>query len=147
MPPKKQVVIGLLGSVLDSGFHEERWRRWRPTISLCKHAALPIDRFEFIYDPKFQDTATVVMADIPRVSAGTEVRGTAQPLQDAWDFEEVYAALHDFARGYEFKPDKEDYLVHITTGSHVQQICLFLLTESRHFPARLVQTSPIDMKR
>ena len=147
MTSKKQVVIGLLGSVLDSGFHEERWKRWRPTISLCKHADLPIDRFELIYDPKFNDTAGAVMADIPRVSAATEVRGTPQSLRDPWDFEEVYAALHEFARGYEFKPDKEDYLVHITTGSHVQQICLFLLTESRHFPARLVQTSPADNKR
>ena len=147
MTTKKQVVIGLLGSVLDSGFHQERWSKWRPTVSLCKHADLPIDRFELIYDPKFQDMANVVMADIPRVSAGTEVRGTRQAWRDPWDFEEVYAALHDFARGYEFKPDKEDYLVHITTGTHVQQICLFLLTESRHFPARLVQTSPADNKR
>ena len=147
MSGKKRVVIGLLGSVLDSGFHEERWKRWRPTISLCKHADLPIDRFELIYDPKFNDMAGAVMADIPRVSSATEVRGTPQSLRDPWDFEEVYAALHDFARGYEFKPEKEDYLVHITTGSHVQQICLFLLTESRHLPARLVQTSPADSKR
>ena len=144
---KKQVVFGLLGTVLDSGFHQERWNKWRPTISLCKHAELPIDRFELIYDPKFKDMAGLIMADIPRVSPNSEVKGTPQPLLDPWDFEEVYAALHDFARSYEFKPDTEDYLVHITTGSHVQQICLFLLTESRHFPGRLVQTSPADAKR
>lgn len=147
MQEKKRVVIGLLGSVLDAGFHEQRWKRWRPSISLCKHLDFQIDRYELIYDPKFQDTANVVMADIPRVSAATEVRGTPQPLRDPWDFEEVYAALHDFARGFEFKPDQEDYLVHITTGSHVQQICLFLLTESRHFPGRLVQTAPADQQR
>ena len=147
MHNKKQVVIGLLGSVLDSGFHQERWNKWRPSVSLCKHAELPIDRFELIYDPKFKDTANVVMADISRISANTAVRGTEQALRDPWDFEEVYASLHDFARSYDFKPDTEDYLVHITTGSHVQQICLFLLTESRHFPARLVQTSPADTKR
>jgi transcriptional regulatory protein RtcR len=147
MNTKKRVVIGLLGSVLDSGFHQERWNKWRPTLSLCKHTDLPIDRFELIYDPKFKDLANVVMADIPRVSPTTEVKGTTQSLRDPWDFEEVYAALHDFVRGYEFKPDEEEYLVHITTGSHVQQICLFLLTESRHFPARLVQTSPEDNKR
>ena len=47
MNTKKRVVIGLMGSVLDSGFHQERWNRWRPTISLCKHADLPVDRFEF----------------------------------------------------------------------------------------------------
>jgi transcriptional regulatory protein RtcR len=147
MNTKKRVVIGLLGSMLDSGFHQERWNKWRPTLSLCKHTDLPIDRFELIYDPKFKDLANVVMADIPRVSPTTEVKGTTQSLRDPWDFEEVYAALHDFVRGYEFKPDEEEYLVHITTGSHVQQICLFLLTESRHFPARLVQTSPEDNKR
>jgi transcriptional regulatory protein RtcR len=147
MITKKRVVIGLLGSVLDSGFHQERWQKWRPTISLCKHADLPIDRVELIYDPKFKDLASLIMADIPRTSPATEVNGTAQPLRDAWDFEEVYAALHDFARSYDFKPDEEEYLVHITTGSHVQQICLFLLTESRHFPARLLQSSPTDTKR
>lgn len=147
MNTKKQVVIGLLGSVLDSGFHQERWNKWRPSVSLCKHEELPIDRFELIYDPKFKNTANVVMADMPRISSNTIVHGTEQALRDPWDFEEVYASLHDFARGYDFKPDTEDYLVHITTGSHVQQICLFLLTESRHFPARLVQTSPADTKR
>ena len=147
MKSKKRVVIGLLGSVLDSGFHQERWQKWRPTISLCKHADLPIDRFELIYDPKFQDLANLILADIPRVSPAAVAKGNAQALHDPWDFEEVYAALHDFARSYPFKPDEEEYLVHITTGSHVQQICLFLLTESRHFPARLVQTSPTDSKR
>jgi transcriptional regulatory protein RtcR len=91
--------------------------------------------------------ANLILADIPRVSSDTEARGTPQALQDPWDFEEVYAALHDFTRDYKFRPETEEYLVHITTGSHVQQICLFLLTESRHFPARLVQTSPIDRRR
>ncbi len=147
MNVKKRVVIGLLGSVLDYGFHQERWNKWRPTVSLCKHPELPVDRFELIYDPKFKDLANVVMADISNGSPATEVCGTTHVFRDPWDFEEVYAALHDFARGYEFKPDTEEYLVHITTGSHVQQICLFLLTESRHFPARLVQTSPADAKR
>ena len=27
------------------------------------------------------------------------------PLADPWDFEEVYGALHDFARGYPFETD------------------------------------------
>ncbi len=81
MNRRKQVVIGLLGSVLDSGFHEERWKRWRPTISLCKHADLPIDRFELIYDPRFADMAGAVMSDIPRVSAETIVRGTPHSLR------------------------------------------------------------------
>ena len=147
MNSKKRVIIGLLGSVLDAGFREDRWQKWRPTVSLCQQADWPVDRFELLYDPQFKDTAKVVMADIVRRSPGTEVRGTARAVQDPWDFEEVYAALHEFARGYPFQPDTEDYLVHITTGTHVQQICLFLLTESRHFPARLVQSSPAAPRR
>ncbi|MBM3226087.1 MAG: AAA family ATPase, partial [Candidatus Tectomicrobia bacterium] len=63
-------------------------------------------------------------------------------LEDPWDFEEVYGALYAFARAYPFQPEHEEYLVHITTGSHVAQICLFLLTEAHYFPAKLIQTSP-----
>jgi transcriptional regulatory protein RtcR len=147
MPTRKQVVIGLLGSVLDSGFHEERWKRWRPTVSLCKHEDLPIARFELIHLKEHVDTARCVAADIARVCPSAEARLTVQELKNPWDFEEVYGSLLDFARQYPFRPEQEDYLVHITTGTHVQQICLFLLTESRHFPARLVQTSPAEPKR
>ncbi len=143
---KKTVVIGILGSVLDAGFHQERWQRWRPSVSLCQHEDLVVSRFELMHLPFHKDVARAVAADIARVSPETEVRLHSQTLRDPWDFEEVFGALHEFARGYTFDPDHEDYLVHITTGTHVQQICLFLLTESRHFPGRLVQTSPKDRK-
>jgi sigma54-dependent transcription regulator len=36
--------------------------------------------------------------------------------------------------------------VHITTGTHVAQICWFLLTEARYLPASLLQTSPARKK-
>jgi transcriptional regulatory protein RtcR len=144
---RKRVIIGLLGSVLDSGFHQERWRKWRPTVSLCQQAELPIARFELLHLKAHEDIARCVAADIKRISPDTEVRLIPQELQNPWDFEEVYGSLHDFAREYRFRPEDEDYLVHITTGTHVQQICLFLLTESRHFPAQLVQTAPADPKR
>lgn len=147
MAIQKTVVIGFLGSVLDSGFHQDRWNKWRPTVSLCKHSNLPIDRFELIHLKAHEDIARCVAADIRRGCPDTEVRLTIQELKNPWDFEEVYGVLHDFCRNYPFRPEEEDYLVHITTGTHVQQICLFLLTESRHFPGRLVQTSPAEPKR
>lgn len=80
--------------------------------------------------------------DIASVSPETEVVSVEIELHNPWDFEEVYACLHDFARGYEFQPEKEDYLIHITTGTHVAQICWFLLAEARYLPARLIQSSP-----
>jgi len=144
---RKTVIIGSIGSVLDAGFHSERWTKWRPTVSLCQQPGLPVARFELLHQPAHRDIARCVAADIQRVSPATRVNLIAQELEDPWDFEEVYGALHDFARAYPFAPEQEDYLIHITTGTHVQQICLFLLTESRHLPARLVQTSPAAPKR
>ena len=51
-----------------------------------------------------------------------------------------------FRQRLPFDTEREDYLVHITTGTHVAQICWFLLTEARYLPARLVQTSPSRRK-
>jgi transcriptional regulatory protein RtcR len=59
-----------------------------------------------------------------------------------WDFGEVYGALYDWVRGYPFDSDREQYWAHITTGTHVAQICLFLLVESRFLPGVLLQTAP-----
>lgn len=146
MKNRKTVVMGTLGSVLDAGFHQERWQKWRPTVSLARHDDLLIDRFELLHQPSHLDLARCVAADLTRVSPKTEVHLHPQELRNPWDFEEVFASLHEFARQYSFDPDHEDYLIHITTGTHVQQICLFLLTESRHLPGRLVQTSPRDPK-
>jgi len=141
---KRTVVLGMLGTTLDTGRTAERWEKWRPTVSICQHPDLIVDRLEILYDPKFQGLFDTVSGDIEKVSPHTALKAVPMPIADPWDFEEVYGALHDFARKYPFSPEEEDYLVHITTGTHVAQICLFLLTESRHLPGRLLQTSPLS---
>lgn len=142
MPSKKTIVIGLLGTSLDRGSGPGRWSDWRPSVSVCQHEELLVHRFELLHDRKHKSLAEVVAADVSSVSPETEVRLTCVEFDDAWDFEEVYGKLADFAQSRKFDPAKEDYLVHITTGTHVAQICLFLLAESRRIPARLLQTSP-----
>jgi len=142
MPAKRNVVIGLLGPVLDSGLGPNRWERWRPTVSLCQQEDLLVDRLELLAERHFRQLGNQITADIQSCSPETQVRIHEIQWRDAWDFEDVYAALHDFARSYPFNPDAEDYFVHITTGTHVAQICLFLLTESHFLPAKLLQTSP-----
>jgi transcriptional regulatory protein RtcR len=139
---KRTVVLGMLGPTLDGGKGAARWERWRPSVAVCQQEDLLVHRFELLHPPRFAALAETIVADVKRVSPETEVRPMPLTISDAWDFEAVYAALHDFARAYPFAPEREDYLVHITTGTHVAQICMFLLTESRHFPARLLQTSP-----
>lgn len=138
----KTIAIGILGTNLDAGVSQERWNRWRPNVGICQHDDLLIDRFELLYEPRDKKLADVVLGDIGQVSPQTKANGHELVLRDAWDFEDVFAQLHQFARNYGFRTDDEEYLIHITTGTHVEQICLYLLAESRHLPGRLLQTSP-----
>lgn len=139
----KRVLIGILGSTLDRGSTGERWEKWRPTVSLFQHEEFLIDRLELLHEPPFAALAELVAADIRLVSPETEVRlHEIRFGRDPWDLADVYGALHDWARGYPFDREKEDYLIHITTGTHIAQITLFLLNEAGFLPGRLIQTSP-----
>ena len=129
--PKPIVVIGLLGTTLDTGKGPKRWERWRPTVSLCQHEDFVVDRLELIHDKRSSSLANQVIEDIGSVSPETKVVEHLFSMRDPWDFDEVFAKLHDFALDYPFDTEREDYLIHITTGTHVVQICNFLLTESR----------------
>ena len=144
---KKIVVIGLLGPTLDMGKQAKRWERWRPTVALCQHEDLLVSRLVLLYQKRFKSLQALVVEDIKQISPETEVIPYAVDFRDPWDLEEVYAALHDFAKAYAFDPENEEYLVHITTGTHVAQICLYLLTESNYLPAKLIQTSPSSSKK
>lgn len=137
------VAFSLLGTVLDQrGRGKKRWAKWRPTVSLCQQEDLLIERLELIFQSRFQGLADRLTEDIREVSPETEVRHHLVDFEDPWDFEQVYGSLLDLARGYPFAPEQEDYLIHITTGTHVAQICLFLLNEAHYLPGRLIQTSP-----
>ncbi len=143
MARRKLIVIGLLGTTLDAGHGRARWDRWRPTVALTQHDDLVVDRLELLLGKDSRELSGIVTADIKHASPETRVVEHLVDFKDPWDFERVYGTLLDFAKGYPFQPETEDYLVHITTGTHVAQICLFLLTESHYFPARLLQTSPV----
>lgn len=137
------VVIGFLGSVLDrAGQGGKRWEKWRPTLSICQHEDMVVDRLELLVHRRDRKLAKQMVEDLQRVSPETEVKLHIVEVKDPWDFEEVYGVLHDFAQGYDFDVENEEYFMHITTGTHVTQICMFLLTEARYFPAKLLQSSP-----
>lgn len=139
----KTVVIGFLGSVLDSGGGGPgRWEKWRPSVSICQHEDLVIDRFEMLHARPHVRLAGQLQEDIAAVSPETKVNLHLCDPRDPWDFQEVYNCLYEFARHYPFDLERERYLIHITTGTHVAQICMFLLTEARYFPGVLLQTSP-----
>ncbi|MDL2170669.1 MULTISPECIES: RNA repair transcriptional activator RtcR family protein [Asaia] len=135
----RNVVIGLLGVKID---RTRGVGSWQPSARLCGHNSLPVDRFELLYPGYAEALAHHVARDIAAISPDTEVRLTVLDFDNPWDLEEVYAKLYDFALAYGFDEDRERYFVHLTTGTHVAQICWYLLTESRYVPARLIQMEP-----
>ncbi|GAY20341.1 RNA repair transcriptional activator RtcR [Sphingobium fuliginis] len=140
---KPTVVIGFLGSTLDaSKFGPSRWNKWRPSVGLAMHEDLRVDRFLLLHGRPHHRLAEYVTEDIASVSPETTVERRLLDFEDPWDFEEVYGKLLDFALAEPFDPETEEYLIHITTGTHVAQICLFLLTEAHYLPGRLLQTQP-----
>jgi transcriptional regulatory protein RtcR len=140
---KNTVVVSLIGTQLDYvGKRVDKWAKWRPNVSLCSQEDLIVNQLHMLHDNHSSRLANNVAVDIESVSPETNVALHQVNFRDPWDFEEVYAKLFDWCQEQEFDTDKNDYLFHITTGTHVVQICSYLLTESRHFPGRLVQTSP-----
>ncbi|PIT17366.1 transcriptional regulator [Snodgrassella alvi] len=140
---RKNVVFGFLGNVLDQrGKGRKRWGRWRPTVDVCNHPELPVSRFELLYHVNDNELLAEIIQDIKTIAPDTQVNPVAVDIHDPWDFEEVYTCLLDLAKSYQFDYEQENYYLNITTGTHVMQICWFLLAESRFYPARLLQLSP-----
>lgn len=145
--PKKTVVIGFLGSQLDAGLGAGRWEKWRPTVSLVQHEDMVVDRIELLHATQHTALAQQVQRDVGTASPDTVVKLVPMDVADPWDFGEMYAALYDWARAYRFDPAHEQYWAHITTGTHVAQICMFLMVESRFIPGVLLQTAPPRKQR
>ena len=137
----KTAVIGFLGTTLDNGFNDKRWQRWRPTVSLGLHDELLVDELHILYSKRDKRLFKIIVDDVAQISPNTTVIGHHVALTSPWDFADVYAELYDFAAGFDFQ-DSTDYLLHLTTGTHVAQICWFLLVEAGFIPADLIQTSP-----
>jgi transcriptional regulatory protein RtcR len=140
---KQTVIVSLIGTQLDYvGKRVDRWGKWRPNVSLCSQAHLTVDQLHMLHDSHSHRLANNIAVDIESISPETNTTLHNINFKDPWDFEEVYAKLFDWCQQQSFDTQYNDYLFHITTGTHVVQICSYLLTESRHFPGRLIQSSP-----
>src|SRR6185436_12352226 len=99
MSRRRLTVIGFLGSILDQGKRGPgRWERWRPTVALCQHPELLVDRLVLLYGRTWSALAELIAADVRQVSPETEVQMENIEIADPWDLEETYGALHDLAR-------------------------------------------------
>lgn len=144
--PQRTVALAILGSTLDAGYGPDRWERWRPTVDLCRHEHFLVDRFELLVPPSAERLSKQLIKDIRSVSPETAICAHPFDIKDAWDFEEVYTTLLDLIQSLKFDPLQENYLVHISTGTHVMQICWYLMTEAQLVPGKLLQSSPSPQK-
>lgn len=67
-------------------------------------------------------------------------------LKNPWNLEVVFNNLLLFAENT-LKPlwkqeNEPELFIHTATGTHIEQICLFLLTESGHLPGKLLMSIP-----
>lgn len=138
----KNILFSLLGTTLDKSFKKDRWEKWRPSVAICQHEDLLINKYHLIYPSNHLRLAERIIEDIKIISPETEVIPHQIDFKDPWDFEEVYTGLLDFLEHFDFHKEEDRYLFNITTGTHVAQICIYLLTESRRFPGNIIQTSP-----
>jgi transcriptional regulatory protein RtcR len=138
----RRIVFSFLGTNVDQGAGPGRWEKWRPTVSLFQHRDFRINEFHLIYDTHFNDTARTVLKDIVKVSPATKIVTHILEFANPWDFQEVYEKLFVLCKSIRFNAETNEYLFHISTGTHVAQICIFLLSETRHFPGKLLQALP-----
>lgn len=138
------IVFGLFDPEWDGGDAATRQSRWRPTVSVLGHPDFPVARFVLLVQSPFLDQARLAIEDMRALSPLTEIDVRVNTFQDGWDFEEVYAYLHDVMADYPFVPEHEAYFAHMSAGTHVMRICLFLLTEARILPGRMLQSYPAD---
>ncbi|MEN9358497.1 MAG: hypothetical protein RL095_32 [Verrucomicrobiota bacterium] len=144
---KSRVAFGIFGSMKDSGLGKDRWRKWRPTLALCLNDKLGVQRLELLIEAKQEEQAAALLKDLAKLRPELEINTHVVPIEDPWDLAEVYGVLFDLSRRLAIDAESEELLIHITTGTHVQQICLFLLTESGHLPGLLAQTAPPERYR
>lgn len=143
----KKRVYSILGTTLDvvskrKGKYERRWEKWRPTISIGQRPDdLLIDELVILCSENDLSLAEDIQTDFQDISPSSDVRIETLGFESPWDLETSYIELKDFIDGEKLSSRDDNYF-HITTGSHIQQIVVFLLTESRIFPGKLLQTAP-----
>lgn len=143
---KRNIIISILGTTLDKASLKKRWNKWRPSVALCQQDDFEVHEYHLIHNSRSKNLLRTVVSDVNEVSPKTKIISHEINFKNPWDFQEVFSKLLDFSDTINYDTEQNEYIIHITTGTHVAQICLFLLTEARYFPAKLIQTSPSKQK-
>lgn len=143
----KKQVFALVGKTLDrasqaKGKGPQRFeRRWRPTVAL---AGFPgITHLHLIAGDEDVELAKQVAADAKQLKSNLSVIIDVVNFSNPWALPETYLSLLEYVeKKVEGIDEKDELYLSITTGTHIQQICAFLLVESKRFQGKLLQSAP-----
>jgi transcriptional regulatory protein RtcR len=143
----KTVMYSFLGSDLDAGFTEKRWNRWRPNVGIAASTDPVIDTLVLLYDKRHFQLAELVAADakVARSNPGFEVVLKEVEL-NPYDLKDTFLMMDELRANTQFDPDTQ-YLLNITTGTHIMQIACFLMIESKRWPGLLAQCGPTGTRK
>lgn len=140
-------IFALVGRTLDrasqtKGKGPQRFeRRWRPSVAL---AGFPgITHLHLIAGNEDAELAEQVADDARLINSKLKVHVDHVEFKDPWNLPSTYLALLEYIEGKMNEiGEGEEYLFSHTTGSSVQQLCIFLLCESKRFRGKLLQSAP-----
>ena len=151
---KKPLKVKHTDDLFDDAKSKEADKLWRPStafaLSMQDHPkGGTIDEYHLFYQPGHKNYgkkqargAEWIKAAIERLSQDTRVTLEKIDIGDGHDFENVYLKLKAFFQEHQalFKDRTNTrYFVNVTAGTHVSQMCLFLLIQERLIPAEVVQ--------
>lgn len=130
-------VIGFLGVQKDlRGADDRRWERFRPTVAICMHEDIFVERYYILHQSKDQRLMDYITQDIATISPKTKV------ISVVMDFDDPFEPLEAFERQLAFVKTldlNDEYLISLTTGTHVNQFAWFKLVEKNFINAKLLQ--------
>jgi transcriptional regulatory protein RtcR len=143
----KTVMYSFLGSDLDGGFQEKRWNRWRPNVGVSASTDPVVDTLVLLYDKRHSDLAALVAADAKVASKSPSFEVVLKEVElQPYDLKETFLMMEELRANTVFEPDT-NYLLNITTGTHIMQIVCFLMIESKRWPGLLAQCGPTGSRK
>jgi transcriptional regulatory protein RtcR len=135
-------MYSFLGTQLDGGFQEKRWNRWRPNVGIAASTDPEINTLVLLYNEKHKKLAEQVAQDA--VTAANRMSFSVRLKQvemDPYDLPSTYLMMIKLREEETFQPDTR-YLFNLSTGTHIIQVAIYKMIESRRWPGLLAQCGP-----
>lgn len=138
----KTVMYSHLGTSLDSGLKDKRWDRWRPNVGIGISDEFEVNTLVLLHNAKHRVLAEQVAADAVQVAdrPSFEVR-LKEVEMDPFDLPSTFLMMCKLRDEEVFDSDTQ-YLLNLSTGTHMMQLACFKMIESGRWPGILAQCGP-----